>query len=145
MGRHSCGNPRERPNPYPQAAKACEPCGPLEVVSLGGDAPHALHLPFMDLAMFGLHVRVPDPKAKQEAVGVPPARTTAPLICHCITWCAVAGQYQCRRSLGNWGELYGNLACNRNYYRGNERRVVLVEVYRNDHVSLQLVVLMTYS
>ena len=32
----------------------------------------------MDLAMFGLHERVPDPKAKQEEVGVPPARPAPP-------------------------------------------------------------------
>ena len=32
----------------------------------------------MDLAMFGLHERVPDPKAKLDVVGVPPARPSSP-------------------------------------------------------------------
>ena len=32
----------------------------------------------MDLAMFGLHERVPDPEAKLDEVGVPPARSASP-------------------------------------------------------------------
>ena len=32
----------------------------------------------MDLAMFGLHVRVPGPKAKLVVVGVAPARPASP-------------------------------------------------------------------
>ena len=40
--------------------------------------PHTFVAPFMDLAMNGLYERVPDPKAKQDEVGVPPARPVPP-------------------------------------------------------------------
>ena len=58
----------------------------MDDVSLGGDAPLAFAAPFMDLAMFGLHERVPDPKAKLEEVGVPPDPLVAPLHLMVCTW-----------------------------------------------------------
>ena len=93
MGRHSCGNPCERPNPYPRLPKPLALLGHRGDISLGGDVPHASAAPFMDLAMFGLHERVPDPKAKLvEVVGVPPTRPTPPQISHCTSWCADGGE-----------------------------------------------------
>ena len=53
--------------------------------------PHTFVAPFMDLAMFGLHGRVPDPKTKQDEAGVPPTRPAPPQISRCISWCAVVG------------------------------------------------------